>query len=1117
VESEVPTLAGNDSPTQQPEAAPSFSLRSAADLDTTVGGEDQDRALDRAAGYPKRVGRHEILGRLGAGGMGVVYTAYDPELDRKLAIKVIRPQGGSRGDSQTSRGRLMREAQAMARVSHPNVITVFDVGTLDDRIYIAMELIDGSTLHEWCRNEDESGRVVHRPWREVVAIYLQAAEGLIAAHAANLVHRDFKPHNVLVGRDGVARVLDFGLARAANAPDSIVEDRSTHRKSSSINSQLDSKLTRTGAMVGTPAYMAPEQIEGRVADARSDQFSFCVSLWEALYDSRPFAGKNMAELSYAVLEGKLRSPPPERERQVPRHIHAALERGLSSRASERFPDMESLSRALAHDLSARRRRRLLAISAFVGVALVGALLARAAAGPNMAEACRAGSDEIDVAWGPLQSDQLHTTFTSSGLSFAASTQARTRTALDAYALEWKQAFALACDATHEAGTQSPESLDLRMICLSSARSEFEASVAVLAGGTAPVIAAADEILASLPSLSDCANLERLRSAVPAPSDPELEKAVQQARSELAEIVARRRAGDFTNASAELSKLRERGIASEYGPFMAELSAEAGTLALMKGNYAAAEADLKEAYWQASEQRQDALAASSATWLITVVGEARARADDGLDWWRNAKAAYARIGVTAPPSLHRRHAALLREQGKYREAAKQMRAHIEPASALEPAELIDSLDLLLRVEVILAEYEEARTHLVELRRLAASHFGGGHPRFAKVWHAQAELSIAEGKWEDAQEALDAALEIEEAIFGEEHPNLARTHGQLSDLHRLRERGEAARDEGELALRIAEATVGPDHPLAGELAHTTGLAHIAERDLPAAHAMMERARVIAARVYGEQSVEISRPLLGLGTIAELRKEFEKAEAFYQRALSIRERELGRDHPRCADVQSQLGNLDFWRHDYDAAADHYFRTLEIREQALGPDHPAVPIAIMHAAGSYDYTGDLERAGDLHARALERFRAVYGPDYHYVATAALNLSRVRERQGRFEESLELTKEGARVWGPDHDPIEMAYVYTLLGRAYVGLGRPEEAIEPLEGALRIREETGPDLLQRETVLADTRFALGRALWGTKRAKARALIAQARAGYERAGPYASYERGEVERWDAEHP
>ncbi|HRI49207.1 MAG TPA: serine/threonine-protein kinase [Pseudomonadota bacterium] len=280
---------------------------------------------------PARIGRYAVLRPLGEGGMGVVYAAYDEELDRKVAVKLLRsvaPPGAER------RARLIREAQALARVSHPNVVSVYEVGEADGQVFIAMEFIDGATLTAW----QASGP----SWDEVLQMYRAAGEGLDAAHRAGLVHRDFKPDNVLVGKDGRARVADFGLARGLRSEESLPAALPGTPDRPALVS-----LTLQGAILGTPAYMSPEQHRGETADSRSDQWSFCAALYAALYGMAPFAGDTLAALSANVQAGRLRPAPAGST--VPARINAALRRGLAAAPEERYAAMAELLSALVVD------------------------------------------------------------------------------------------------------------------------------------------------------------------------------------------------------------------------------------------------------------------------------------------------------------------------------------------------------------------------------------------------------------------------------------------------------------------------------------------------------------------------------------------------------------------------------------------------------------------------------------------------------------------------------------------------------------------------------------------------------------------------------------------------
>lgn len=278
---------------------------------------------------PMRVGRYIIIRRLGQGGMGVVYLAYDSALDRKVAIKVLRRE------EDRGRERVQQEAQALAQVSHPNIVHVYEVGQSGTQIYIAMEYVSGSSFAIWQR--PPGGQPP--PVESILRAYLQAAAGLCAAHRTGLIHRDFKPDNVLWGEDGRARVLDFGLARALAGPESLT----SMSLSLMAQSRASERLTHAGAVLGTTGYMSPEQVRGIDADERSDQFSFCAALYEALYQKLPFAGDTLEEYATEVLAGRLRPPPP---REVPISVEAALRRGLSTDPAARYPSMQDLVAAL---------------------------------------------------------------------------------------------------------------------------------------------------------------------------------------------------------------------------------------------------------------------------------------------------------------------------------------------------------------------------------------------------------------------------------------------------------------------------------------------------------------------------------------------------------------------------------------------------------------------------------------------------------------------------------------------------------------------------------------------------------------------------------------------------
>jgi serine/threonine protein kinase len=324
---------------------------------------------------PTTLGRFKLLRRIGSGAMGVVYEGLDAELERRVALKVLRPEIEAQRSLQ-ARSRMMREAQALARLRHPNVTMIYEVGTSDEgALFFAMELVEGRTLGRWLRSRPRS-------WREIVEVFLQAGRGLAAAHRAGLVHRDFKPENVIVDDDGSARVVDFGLARTTGMAELLptLDDN----EPASGPQPLPLHLTCTGAVLGTPAYMAPEQFQGAPLHAASDQFSFCVALFEALYGRRPFPGNDLPSLQRSLMRGEPVGP----RRGVPRALYRVLRRGLSVDPARRFATMEKLLEALAACRQRKSSARSVVLAAgLAAAAVIGSLfVAQPASSPADAAA-----------------------------------------------------------------------------------------------------------------------------------------------------------------------------------------------------------------------------------------------------------------------------------------------------------------------------------------------------------------------------------------------------------------------------------------------------------------------------------------------------------------------------------------------------------------------------------------------------------------------------------------------------------------------------------------------------------------------------------------------------------
>ncbi|HVZ73540.1 MAG TPA: serine/threonine-protein kinase [Polyangia bacterium] len=557
------------------------------------------------------IGRYVVLGLVGRGGMGEVYAAYDPELDRRIAVKLLR--GHAAGADAEGRLRLLREAQAIAKLSHPNVVVVYDVGTFRDSVFIAMEFVEGNTVGYWMQ-------AAARTIKEVLSVFLAAGRGLAAAHAAGMVHRDFKPENVMLTKDGQVRVMDFGLARqlgeegaapvatsggdsgrlghllALGEPDEPMPDGPSidldataklgpggavpaPAREANSGRFLNHKLTQTGALVGTPAYMAPEQFAGTTTDARTDQFSFCVALYEALYGQRPFDGDTIVALMANVVAGTVRDVP--EGSHVPTRLRKILLRGLEADPSRRHPSMAELLAALETDPSARPRRWLFGIAAAVTCGAAVFVGARQMSTKRIAM-CAGAPARLEGAWelgGPsARKREIEAAFTAKGKVGAARLFASVSALLDTYAERWAAMYTDTCEATHVRGEQSVEVLDLRMTCLGQRLTSLRALTDVLARADADVVENAVSAAGALPSLERCADVAMLKTVVQPPADPKVRQRVQDVGAAVARVRALGDSGQC-NAASEAGKAAVVAARStRYLPLIAEASYVAGEAA-----------------------------------------------------------------------------------------------------------------------------------------------------------------------------------------------------------------------------------------------------------------------------------------------------------------------------------------------------------------------------------------------------------------------------------------------------------------------------------------------------------------------------------------------------------
>jgi len=761
-----------------------------------VAPEAPQAALARGAGF----GRYLVLERLGSGGMGVVYAAYDPELDRKVAIKILRPE------AVQDQSRLRREAQAMARLQHPNVIGIHDAGMEEGRAFVAMELVDGTTLAHWLDDEGRS-------WRDIVDIFVHAGRGLVAAHAIGLIHRDFKPANVLVGRDGRVRVGDFGLARAVDAAGRASEAAEL-AAAAATPPALAETITRTGSVVGTPTYMSPEQLAGAATDAKSDQFSFCVALYRALYRERPFAGDDVASLSAEMTRGRVPTPP--KDSRVPSWVRDAVLRGLSIDPERRWPSMESLLHALGRDPARVRRRRVQAIA---GVLVVAALvLGVRAVQQRQSMVCRGAERRLAGVWDDGRKQAVHAAFAATGKSYAEGAFASVARVLDRYAADWAAMHTDACEATRLRGSQSEELMDLRMECLDARLQDVKAQVELFSSADATLAMKAPQIAASLPALAQCADVAALRAPVRPPADAGTRARVDAVRAKLAQAKAQSRSLATKRGLEIATPAVSEARALKYRPLEAEALVTLGTLQQQAGDTKTAKQTLEEGLLAARAGRdpRDEIYAAAA---LESVSAGQGQFADGEQWERRGLASVEAMGGSDREplaTLLQRAADVYSAQGKTDEATARDRR------LLAIREKDDGPDSFLtstahgnlgRELLALNQFGEAEKEL----RLAVTGFekqvGPNHANVGWALLSLATVMARTGRTVEAEKTLRRSVDIYEQAFGPEHGQLAIPIANLAA--NLIEQG---RDEEGLkllrrSLAIGVKTMGPDHPSVG----------------------------------------------------------------------------------------------------------------------------------------------------------------------------------------------------------------------------------------------------------------------------------------------------------------
>ncbi|MBL8915311.1 MAG: serine/threonine protein kinase [Archangium sp.] len=860
------------------------------------------------------IGRYVVLERLGQGGMGVVYTARDPQLERVVAIKVLRASVASGKASTSGQARLLREAQAMAQVAHPNVVPVYDSGPFGRGIFIAMELVKGGTLDLWLKLKP-------RAWTEVLRVFIEAGRGLQAAHAKGLIHRDFKPANVLLGDDLRPRVTDFGLARATKSSSSTSSgelDSVSDVSTSSGPISLEQPLTQAGAMMGSPGYMAPEQYDGADTSEATDQFSFCVSLYEALYGARPFPGKSLSELAASTRAGIV--PPAPKGSEVPAWVHSILVKGLSVEPSKRHRSLSVLLAALSDDPTLRRRRAM-----WLGAAGLALVCAFGAFGwwnvSNRSRTCQGNDALVAAVWNDAVKQRSEAAFLATKVPYAKASWALTKDALDVWARDWTEARTEACLATKVRGEQTERQLLLRFECLDRRLTELSTLADQFAQADQSLVSGSGTAAAKLSSIASCSNVKQLEDRRAPP--PELAKEAQG----LAEQISRGRAlvaaGRIEGAHAELNSAAARTMDLKLVALEADARESLAALLVLERKFVDARKQYELAVRAAEIAGDDATAARVVSQMVSVVGWRLGRPDEARTWAALASGIVQRIGGDVLIEAHIEEG-LGDAEWQDGNRAKSLQAYRQALQLYVKAQGEQSLDV------------------------------------ARLRSSAGWVLTEQGELAAARKEIEASRVLREQLLGPDHPTLADTWNDLAGLAaEQRDYVEAVRCErmsvqlsGVLVSRrlAAETSLASMLILVGQPAEGLALADALRAQIdvdqtPASWIEYGRARVHA--------------LTRLGRLKEAWSEGKTT-------LTEQERKLGKLHPEVAAFAEVLGETAFALGNWQEAVELSERYLAMKATLGGADSPKTGETLLRSAQAHLALGRGIEAAPRAERAL-------------------------------------------------------------------------------------------------------------------------------------------------------
>lgn len=760
------------------------------------------------------VDRYVIDQALGEGGMGVVYRAFDPKLERSVALKLVSVQASRREMRDRLRARLLREAQALAQLTHPNVVSVYDTGVTDDRVFIAMELVEGEPLTEYCA--PSKGRTTD----ELLSAYLAAGEGLAAAHRAGLVHRDFKPHNVIMGVDGRTRVIDFGLARVDDLLDSrsssgtLSSDSgsyfdiatSSSDGSPSVRRSSDAALTELGAVMGTPRYMAPEQHEGKIADHRADQYSFCAALYQALAGVAPFAGKERNAIFDNITRRAFSEP--LAGRSIPRRMRPILERGLATRPEARFEDMDSLLAALR---GSRGKRSLIALAVLATV-LPLLMLGWAQWQAQPYERCLSSAEPLSALWPDGTSMSINAGFGRAAGTYGTETFTRVAGRLAGLSETYNSTHRDSCQRALRDHTQSDRWLDERMACLDRVRHRTSLLLEQWKDADRAQVDAALTALESVESLARCDSAQ-IALAAARPSEMS-QREFQAFEKALDRAITLHDVGRFKEAHATLSRLwpevepyrpsaLSASVAYHLGAAEAQLSeiddaqrtlllaiedavairnppvelkamVELAQVQLMRGQSTTGHMLALTSRWRLRAEHDDPASELRTLRLLGYAEEGAENLDVAAAYYDEALALTKRkMGPLHVAQVNAYYGKLRSLQGRHAEGAEMIQqavAAFEKAYGRKHPSTIIWLTFLAETEQRLGRFSVAADHMQEVLAADRERFGEVHEDVAIDYRVLADIALERGEPRKARRLYRKSRDLFKVIYGPDHPQV-----------------------------------------------------------------------------------------------------------------------------------------------------------------------------------------------------------------------------------------------------------------------------------------------------------------------------------------------------------